>query len=80
MYFANLTIKCFVRELVKCKFHMLIITFLYCRYRHEFQSNELWKEIKYVLGEFAAPLTQLFNVCYLVFPRMAFQRNQIKNT
>ena len=45
---------------------MLIVTF--CRrYRHEFQSNELWKEIKYVLGEFAAPLTQLFNVGNLVF-------------
>lgn len=33
---------------------------IFKRYRHEFQSNELWKEIKYVLGVFAIPLTELF--------------------
>ena len=30
------------------------------RYRHEFKSQELWSEIKIVLDEFAAPLTDLF--------------------
>ena len=30
------------------------------RYRHEFKSQELWSEIKIVLDEFAAPLTELF--------------------
>jgi exportin-2 (importin alpha re-exporter) len=35
---------------------------IFKRYRHEFQSNELWKEIKYVLGVFAGPLTELFVV------------------
>ncbi len=34
------------------------------RYRHEFQSNELWKEIKYALGIFAIPLTELFQVYF----------------
>jgi len=33
---------------------------IFKRYRHEFQSNELWKEIKYVLGVFAHPVTELF--------------------
>ena len=35
---------------------------IFKRYRHEFQSNQLWKEIKYVLGIFANPLTELFRV------------------
>lgn len=35
---------------------------IFKRYRHEFQSNQLWKEIKYVLGVFANPLTELFKV------------------
>lgn len=35
---------------------------IFKRYRHEFQSNELWKEIKYVLGIFAHPLTELNQV------------------
>lgn len=30
------------------------------RYRHEMRSDELWLEIKYVLDNFAEPLTQLF--------------------
>ncbi|XP_006818964.1 exportin-2-like, partial [Saccoglossus kowalevskii] len=30
------------------------------RYRHEFKSQELWTEIKMVLDNFAAPLTELF--------------------
>ena len=29
------------------------------RYRHEFKSQELWQEIKYVLDSFAAPFTEL---------------------
>ncbi len=41
---------------------LILMEIIFFRYRHEFQSNELWREIKYVLGEFAAPLTQLFNV------------------
>ena len=36
---------------------------IFKRYRHEFQSNELWKEIKYVLSSFAVPFTNLFKVC-----------------
>ncbi|CAH1253654.1 CSE1L [Branchiostoma lanceolatum] len=33
---------------------------IFKRYRHEFKSNELWTEIKYVLDSFAAPLMELF--------------------
>ena len=33
---------------------------IFKRYRHEFKSDELWREIKHVLENFAAPLTQLF--------------------
>ena len=35
---------------------------IFKRYRHEFQSNELWSEIKYVLSKFALPLTELFQM------------------
>ncbi|ELU00355.1 hypothetical protein CAPTEDRAFT_165697 [Capitella teleta] len=34
---------------------------IFKRYRHEFKSNELWSEIKFVLDNFAKPLTELFN-------------------
>jgi len=34
--------------------------FFYYRYRHEFRSDNLWREIKTVLDCFASPLTQLF--------------------
>jgi len=34
------------------------------RYRYEFKSENLWREIKFVLDNFAMPLTQLFNVIY----------------
>nr|XP_054772876.1 exportin-2-like [Lytechinus pictus] len=37
---------------------------LFKRYRYEFKSNALWKEIKFVLDNFAQPLTQLFYVSY----------------
>ena len=30
------------------------------RYRHEFKSQELWTEIKFVLDSFAAPFSELF--------------------
>ena len=30
------------------------------RYRHEFKSQELWTEIKFVLDRFAAPFSELF--------------------
>ena len=32
------------------------------RYRHEFKSDELFREIKYVLERFQAPLLRLFEV------------------
>ena len=35
---------------------------LFERYRFEFKSNELWTEIKFVLDNFAKPLTELFVV------------------
>ncbi|XP_020613865.1 exportin-2-like [Orbicella faveolata] len=35
---------------------------LFKRYRHEFKSQELWTEIKFVLERFAEPLTNLFEV------------------
>lgn len=35
---------------------------IYFRYRHEFKSQELWTEIKFVLEKFAEPLTNLFEV------------------
>ena len=31
------------------------------RYRHEFKSQELWKEIKIVLDTFASPFSELFD-------------------
>ena len=38
-------------------FHSIIF-----RYRHEFKCDELWLEIKFVLDNFAKPLTDLLNV------------------
>lgn len=35
---------------------------LFKRYRYEFKSQELWTEIKFVLENFAKPLTDLFTV------------------
>ncbi|XP_052087731.1 exportin-2-like isoform X2 [Mytilus californianus] len=34
---------------------------LFKRYRHEFKSQQLWAEIKFVLDNFAQPFTELFN-------------------
>lgn len=35
---------------------------LFKRYRYEFKSDTLWREIKFVLDKFAKPLTDLFLV------------------
>lgn len=35
---------------------------LFKRYRHEFKSQQLWTEIKFVLDNFAKPFTELFQV------------------
>lgn len=43
---------------------------LFKRYRYEFKSETLWREIKFVLDKFAKPLTDLFLVsiyCYFVY-------------
>jgi len=38
------------------------INHIFCRYRHEFKSQDLWTEIKFVLENFATAFTQLFSV------------------
>jgi len=43
------------------------------RYRYEFKSENLWREIKFVLDNFAMPLTQLFNVIYFVLRQIFAQ-------
>lgn len=37
---------------------------LFKKYRYEFKSQTLWKEIKFVLDHFAKPLTDLFLVIF----------------
>lgn len=39
---------------------------LFKRYRYDFKSQKLWEEIKMVLDNFAKPLTDLFQVCYII--------------
>lgn len=51
---------------------------IFKRYRHEFQSNELWTEIKYVLGIFAAPLTELFQTLMGMIEKNASDQNALK--
>lgn len=51
---------------------------IFKRYRHEFQSNELWKEIKYVLGIFAIPLTELFQTLMGMIEKNATDQNALK--
>lgn len=51
---------------------------IFKRYRHEFQSNELWKEIKYVLGIFAIPLTELFQTLMGMIEKNASDQNALK--
>lgn len=50
----------------------------YLRYRHEFKSNELWKEIKYVLSVFAKPLKNLFESLMELIPKYSEDANAIK--
>uniref|UniRef100_A0A8C4QN71 Exportin-2 n=1 Tax=Eptatretus burgeri TaxID=7764 RepID=A0A8C4QN71_EPTBU len=51
---------------------------LFKRYRHEFKSNELWSEIKLVLGVFATPLTELFKVTIGLCNEHATDANALK--
>ena len=44
------------------KITMLNLFLSLLRYRHEFKSQELWEEIKFVLENFASELTELFKV------------------
>ena len=57
----------FLRVQPTVYYYYYVGEFAYCladtsRYRHEFKSQQLWTEIKFVLDNFAAPLTQLFTV------------------
>ena len=54
-----------------------LIPFFY-RYRHEFRSDKLWTEIKYVLGSIAMPLTELFNGTVNLIPQHATNKDVIK--
>lgn len=51
---------------------------IFKRYRHEFKSDELWKEIKFVLDHFAAPLTQLFVATMDLAEKHATDPNALK--
>jgi len=51
---------------------------IFKRYRHEFQSNELWKEIKYVLGLFALPFTELYQTLIGMIEKNSTDPNAIK--
>ena len=51
---------------------------IFKRYRHEFKSNELWTEIKYVLSLFALPLTELFQTLISMIERHSSDLNSIK--
>ena len=51
---------------------------IFKRYRHEFKSNELWKEIKYVLGIFAVPLTELFQTLISMIEKHSSDLNSIQ--
>lgn len=48
---------------------------LFKRYRHEFKSDRLWTEIKFVLDNFAKPLTDLFTATMLVADQQAKEQN-----
>jgi len=51
---------------------------IFKRYRYEFQSNDLWKEIKYVLGIFAIPLTELYQTLMGMIEKNANDQNALK--
>lgn len=48
---------------------------LFKRYRHEFKSDRLWSEIKFVLDNFAKPLTDLFTATMAVAEEQAKASN-----
>ncbi|KAG9510537.1 Exportin-2, partial [Fragariocoptes setiger] len=49
---------------------------IFRRYRHEFQSDRLWSEIKYVLDNFAQPFTDLFKELDALAHQPQNQNNQ----
>lgn len=51
---------------------------LFKRYRHEFRSDQLWLEIKYVLNEFALPLMQLFESTLTLAEQHAANKDALK--
>lgn len=51
---------------------------IFKRYRHEFKSHDLWVEIKYVLGIFALPLTDLFQTLIGLIETHSNDSNAIK--
>jgi len=71
-----------VEKLKKGDFHIIngvlrTAHSIFKRYRHEFQSNTLWKEIKYVLGVFATPLTELFKTLMDMIGQYSADQNAI---
>merc|ERR1719419_486210 len=51
---------------------------LFKRYRFEIKSNELWTEIKYVLDNFAEPLTKLFERTLIALSQSTSNPDQLK--
>lgn len=51
---------------------------IFKRYRHEFKSQELWEEIKFVLENFAAELTELFKATVGLATKYANDPNALK--
>lgn len=51
---------------------------IFKRYRHEFKSQELWSEIKFVLENFAAAFTQLFSSTVELAKKHATDPNALK--
>merc|ERR1719239_57589 len=51
---------------------------IFKRYRHEFKSQELWEEIKFVLDNFATELTDLFKATVDLATKYANDPNALK--
>ncbi|XP_035826529.1 exportin-2 isoform X2 [Aplysia californica] len=51
---------------------------IFKRYRHEFKSQELWEEIKFVLENFASALTELFKATMDLATKHATDPNSLK--
>jgi len=51
---------------------------IFKRYRHEFKSQELWEEIKFVLESFASDLTELFKATMDLATKHANDPNALK--